>query len=408
MQIESKYDKFSEFITNQILSVAFAIIVGIIVGFLIFIFGFGLKSATNIRVTHSPYIVAFLPIAGVFIIILYRYFGENVINGMDLVFNSANNEGDIPKRLIPLIMISTWISHMFGGSVGREGVAVQIGSTVANQVSKYINISKILDKRMIISIGIASGFSGLFGTPIAATIFALEVLFINMMSYYAILPTVVAAYVSYYVTIKFGLDHSSFKIFNVPKMTFENMLIVVIASIIFGLVGMMFIYCLNRSKILFSTIIKSKVKRIFYGGILLAALILVFHNSRYSGLGVNIINSIFEEQSSYYYDWILKLMFTVLTISLGFQGGEVTPLFAIGASLGLFLANLFGLPVMFLAALGYVCVFGAATNTLLAPFFIGIEVFGCSIIPYLFVACLMSYVFSGNYSIYNNEKRLCK
>lgn len=254
----------------------------------------------------------------------------------------------------------------------------------------------------------AAGFAGLFGTPMAATIFALEVLAFGVVEYTALFPALIAAFTAYAVSTMLGLPHFHVDINVIPEMNIKNVALVVIAAICFSLTGMLFAILLKYFKGKAEMIFKAPLKRIFFGGILVAILVILLWNGRYSGLGTNLIDSSFGIGAGkiYYYDWILKILLTVLTLSIGFQGGEVTPLFAIGASLGFLIAGLLGLPVMFLAAIGYATVFGAATNTFLASFLIGIEIFGYKMAPFLFIACAISYIFSGEISIYSKQKKI--
>ena len=392
----------------------FGVAVGLIVGVLDTLFGIGLIKISEARNKMMPIIAIFLPFAGLLILIMYKKIGKNSIKGMNLIFSVAHDVKDeeIPKRLIPLVMVGTWITHLFGGSAGREGVAVQIGATFSHTfgkyLSKYIDISSAKEKKIIISTGMAAGFAGLFGTPMAATIFALEVLAFGVVEYTALFPALIAAFTAYAVSTMLGLPHFHVDINVIPEMNVKNVALVVIAAICFSLTGMLFAILLKYFKGKAEMIFKAPLKRIFFGGILVAILVILLWNGRYSGLGTNLIDSSFGIGAGkiYYYDWILKILLTVLTLSIGFQGGEVTPLFAIGASLGFFIAGLLGLPVMFLAAIGYATVFGAATNTFLASFLIGIEIFGYKMAPFLFIACAISYIFSGEISIYSKQKKV--
>ncbi len=402
------------FIKKYLFYTIFGILVGLVVGGLDTIFGIVLIQISEIRDKLMPLIALFLPFIGIFITLMYKNFGKNSIKGMNLVFSVANDnkKEEIPRRLIPFVVISTWLTHLFGGSAGREGVAVQIGATFSNSFGKillkYIDLDWSKEKKIIISTGMAAGFAGLFGTPMAATIFALEVLTLGLLDYTALFPALVASFTAYGTSTFLGLPHFHIDIRSIPEINFKNIVLVVIASLFFSIVGMSFAILLKLFKVKSQKLFSSPVKRIFYGGIIVSVLIILFWNGRYSGLGTNLINQSFgiTDGKIYYYDWILKLLLTVLTLSIGFQGGEVTPLFAIGASFGVFIAGFIGLPVMFLAAIGYSAVFGAATNTFLASFLIGIEVFGYKMAPFLFLGCAISYLFSGEVSIYSEQKKM--
>ena len=380
-----------------------AVVIGVIVGIIDTIFGRTLIAITEFRDNNVLKLVPFLPLAGVLIIYTYKKIGKNSIKGMTLVFNTAYGEEEkIPKRLVPLVMLSTWITHLFGGSAGREGVAVQIGATVSHTIGRKIKI-KNGDKILLVT-GMAAGFAGLFQTPIAAVFFATEVLVAGAIEYNALFTAIIAAFTANYTSHLLHLEKFSFGL-NV-SMDIDYILIIklIIISVIFGIVGGLFAHFLSYSKKFFGDKLKNPISRVFILGIIITILLLVLHKGRYCGLGTNLISNSFSSHKIYSYDFILKFVLTIVTLSAGYQGGEVTPLFAIGSSLGILLGGIFNLPLVFVAALGYAAVFGAATNTFLAPVFIGAEVFGYKYIPYFFLVCAIAYVFNFNKSIYQAQK----
>lgn len=389
---------FRQYIDIIILGVA-AIIIGVIVGTIDTLFGKVLLVVTSFRQDHVTWLIPFLPIAGVLIILMYNKLGKNSMKGMTLVFEVGHGEADeIPVRLIPLITVSTWMTHLFGGSAGREGVAVQIGANVGHGVGR--RLKKENSAKILLVAGMAAGFAGLFQTPIAAVFFAMEMLTVGILEYKALFPALIASYTASYTSHLLGLE--KFTVFINDKVNFDWITIVklVFLGIVFGVIGGLFAQILHMAKELFSKWLKSLYKKIFVVGILISVLSLLCHMGRYSGLGTNLISQSFDGEI-YSYDFALKFLFTIVTLAAGYQGGEVTPLFSIGASLGALLAALMGLPQAFVAALGYACVFGSATNTLIAPMFIGAELFGFENMPYFFVTCALSYIFNGNKSIYS-------
>lgn len=391
----------------------FSIFIGIIIGMLTSVFSIGLSYVSVIRDKNFERLVFFLPLVGVGIIFFYEKYGKNTMKGMKFVFEAYRESTKvIPIRLIPFSMISTWLTHLFGGSAGREGVAVQIGATLANNVinqcEKYFKVELKSMKKVVLRSGISAGFAGLFGAPLAGTFFALELLKVGIMNYRAFYPIILSAYSAYFTSKLFKIKHFHFLVVNVPPKNIKVIVLFILVSLIFTGVGSLFAFCLKKlknSKILLTF---SKKKRIFYFGILLMFFLIFFHNGRYSGLGTNLIHGSFYGERIYLYDWLLKLLLTVFTLGIGFQGGEVTPLFSIGASLGVVLGLVFPFSMTFLAAIGYCAVFSAATNTFLACFFIGVEVFGYGIAEYLLIACAISYLFSGKISIYSAQKRIRK
>ncbi len=397
MKIDIKYYK------NLIILGFIGIPIGIIVGILDTIFGKVLLKITEIRQTYPIYLIPFLALAGVIIIYCYNKFGGKSIKGMSLIFEvSQNKEEKIPLRLIPFIILSTWITHLFGGSAGREGVAVQIGATISNWFGEKIKIQNF--SKVFLITGMAAGFSGLFQTPIAATFFAVEVLIAGSIHYSSLVPAIIASFTSSTVSRLMGLEKFSFDLSANISLNFNIILKLIILGIIFGLVGGGFAFCLKYTKNILNNRFKNPLLRIFVLGIVLSVLFLIFHMGRYSGLGTNLIDNSFYNGKIYFYDWILKFILTILTLSIGFQGGEVTPLFSIGASLGVLLAKIFNLPIEFVASLGYLSIFGSATNTLIAPIFIGAEVFGYKYIPYFFIVSSFAYTFNFNKSIYSLQQ----
>lgn len=382
-----------------------AIFIGLVVGILDTLFGRVLLMISAFRDSHFVYLIPFLPLAGLFIVSMYKKIGKNTQKGMSLVFAAGNEElREIPKRMIPLTIIGTWITHLFGGSAGREGVAVQIGATFSHAIGRnipYKNASKI----MLIT-GMAAGFGGLFETPFAATFFALEVLVVGKLEYLALFPALIAALVASSVSHFLGLEKFSVHLESSVSMDGQTILKMILLGILFGVVGGLFAYLLGYAKQYIGKKIPDLSKRIFFIGLLLSVLLFILHLGRYSGLGTNLIAASFDGGSIYSYDWIIKFLLTILTLAAGFQGGEVTPLFSIGASLGVWLAPLFGLPIEFAAALGYASVFSSATNTLIAPALIGAEVFGFDYLPYFLITVSISYVFNGNHSIYGGQKTI--
>lgn len=379
------------------------IIIGFIVGIIDTIFGRGLLLIGNIRKEYLYYFVPFLALAGLLIVFIYKKLAGRAKKGMGLIFEVGHGiENEIPLKLVPIVSIATWITHLFGGSAGREGVAVQLGATISYKFKKYFGFPN--KSKIFLVIGMAAGFGGLFQTPIAALFFALEVLTLGNLQLYALLPAIVSSFVASWTSAFLGLEKFNHFVntnFAVTPLTFVKFAIL---GIIFGIVGNLFVYLQNFLKKYLSEKIKSSYCRIFVIGILLSIVFLMLHEGRYTGLGTNLIENSFSGKQIYMYDWILKLILTTLTLSAGFQGGEVTPLFSIGASLGAVIAVFFGLPIEFVAAAGYISVFGSATNTLLAPIFIGGEVFGFSNLPYFVIIVVFAYLVNRKISTYGLQK----
>lgn len=388
---------------DMIILAAVSILIGIIVGMLDTFFGKVLLYITDFRNRNFIYLIPFLSLSGLVIIYTYLKIGKNTLKGMTLIFETGfDKEDTIPKRLIPLAILSTWITHLFGGSAGREGVAVQLGAAVSHNISKFIKV-KDANKILLIT-GMAAGFSGLYETPIAASFFALEVLIAGNLEYKALLPVVLASFSADFMSKFLGLEKFAVTINGNFSVDYIFIIKLLFVGLIFGITGGLFAKFLAKTKNFLSEKFENPFVRIFIIGIILSILFFALHNGRYSGLGTNLISNSFNGNKIYYYDFLLKSVLTIVTLSAGFQGGEVTPLFSIGASLGVILGSLIGIPPVLCAALGYAAVFGSATNTFLAPIFIGAEVFGFATIPYFFIVCAVAYTFNGNFSIYKAQR----
>jgi len=373
-------------IGNQVIAITvLSILMGLVIGTIDTIFGRTLIFLSEVRTLHSLYLIPFLAFAGLVIVFLYQKYGGKSSKGMTLIFEVGHGvENHIPKRLIPLVIVTTWLTHLFGGSAGREGVAVQLGATVSHWFCKNFSIPNT--SKVFLVTGMAAGFAGLFQTPLAAVLFAMEVLVVGNLQLTALYPAMIASLVAAWTSHALGLEKFMQPISAHLGLSPILVIKLVLLGVLFGLCGNVFAYALLWSKKKAATIFPNPYKRIVVMGIVLSIVFLLLDKGRYSGLGTNLITASFAGQSIYLYDWFFKLLLTVLTLSAGFQGGEVTPLFAIGASLGVLLAGLFGLPVSLVAALGYAAVFGSATSTFLGPILIGCEVFGFSNFPYFFIA----------------------
>lgn len=379
-----------------------AVLIGLIVGGLDAVFGRILLAVSSFRSDHFYYLIPFLAIAGLATVYIYQRFGKRANKGMGLVFSIGQQSDEtIPRRLIPIAMLTTWLTHLFGGSAGREGVAIQIGASVANYLG---DLAKAKNRHIMVMVGMAAGFSGLFQTPLAATLFAVEVIVVGSIYYQAILPALIASLVAAQTSHFLGLEKFSYAVTKLPTLNLLIIMKLVVIGIAFGLTGFLFSWLLGKTKASLGTLLPNPYLRIAVGSVILSVLFVVFDQGRYSGLGTNLISTTFSGGPIFAWDFIVKLLLTILTLSIGFQGGEVTPLFAIGATLGMVLGTLMGLPLTFVAALGYAAVFAAATNTFFAPILIGCEVFGFSLLPYLLITVSVSYALNFNHSIYTAQK----
>lgn len=384
-----------------------ALMIGAIVGVIDTLFGRVLIGIGEVRTDYLLYLLPFLALAGILITYLNRNYGGKSQKGMELLFEvGEGKEKNIPKRLIPLTILSTWMTHLFGGSAGREGVAVQLGGTVAHALRREglgPNASRIY-----LVTGMAAGFGGLFQTPLAAIFFAMEVLVVGRLEWRALYPATIAAFVASWTSHTLGLEKFTQVISDNLSLSPLVVLQLLVLGVIFGLTGKLFAYLLGQLKTSFAKAFVNPYVRIGVVGLGLSILLYLIGTGRYTGLGTNLISQSFAGANGKSLitgaDWILKLLFTVTTIAAGYKGGEVTPLFSIGASLGVWLAPFFGLPVYLVAALGYAAVFAGATSTTIGPILIGCEVFGFQHWPAFLLVCLVATRFFPALSIYGGQK----
>ena len=416
-------EKIKSWLSQPVL-VGAALVLGALVGTLTAFFGSILQNVSAIRDANPLYWIPALALGGVAIVLTYRKFGKGSERGMGIIFDVAHGkEREIPLRLIPLIMATTWVTHLFGGSSGREGVAMQIGATLGHNISSKVPVENA--PRILLVSGMAAGFAGLFQTPMAAIALSIEILLAGHLEMAALLPATVAAVSAYKVsemlgTARFTVDLNSFSpdwnlaglFYGETGLDIYFVLKLAVLGVMFGLVGGGFARLLPFSRKFFAEKFPNPVKRVAIMGVALSAMLLLFWQGRYSGLGTNLTDLCFGNAAAlsasdagiYAYDWILKLLFTVVTLSVGFQGGEVTPLFTIGATFGAVVAAIVGVPLPLAAALGYAAVFGGATNTLFAPILVGAEMFGFDTLPAFFIVCTVAYACNGGKSIYAQKK----
>ncbi|WP_339218065.1 voltage-gated chloride channel family protein [Paenibacillus sp. FSL W7-1332] len=377
--------------------------VGLMTGTASAFFLYSLDYVTSLRM-ENPWLLFFLPLGGAGVSFLYYKFGKSCTKGNNLILEQIHGGTEsVPLRMAPLVLIGTLITHLFGGSAGREGTAVQMGGSLSEGFGKLIRVTPA-DRKILLICGISGGFGSIFGTPLAGTLFGLEVLAIGLISHQALFPAFVASLVGNLIaTSLWGVSHLHYPIGEIPALSFLVILKVIFASILFGLTSRLFSELTHSLKQWYGYFFHNPMIKSAVGGIIIIALVYLLGTREYLGLGLPLIEASFTDEVSPL-AFLGKILFTSLTLGAGFQGGEVTPLFAIGATLGNALSEWIGLYAPFLAALGFIAVFCGATNTPIACFIMGIELFGGEGAVYMLMACVISYLFSGHSGIYTSQQ----
>lgn len=375
-----------------------SIIIGGISGLFIGIFLILLEKAVAFNLKYG-FLIFILPLSGILMTFLYSKYGGNSQKGNNIIIENINgSKEEIKFIMAPLVFLGTVLTHLFGGSVGREGTGVQIGGTIGNSLSKALKSSEEEKKILLIS-GVAAGFSSVFGTPLTGTIFALEVSKIGSLSYDSMIPAITSAIVGTSVVKLLGVKHSHYKIPPVESVNLTNILKVIILAICFGLASRLFVYMTHWFKEKLIKYCKNQYLKIFVGGSLMVLATLIIGTNLYNNLSLGLLSDAFDGKVPYL-AFIIKLILTTLCLGAGYQGGEVTPLFVIGATLGATLSHILYLPFAFSAALGLVGVFSGATNAPIACFMMYLELFGANNAIFAMLVCMIAVFVSGHKGIY--------
>jgi H+/Cl- antiporter ClcA len=362
-----------------------------------------LQTATAFRGGHHS-IVYTLPLAGLLIGLGYERWGHSIKGGNNLVIDTIHDEGpQIPIRMAPMVLFGTVLTHLFGGSAGREGTAVQMGASLADALAHRLGVDRSW-RRTLLAAGVAGGFGSVFGTPVAGAVFGLEFVVLGRIEYRALLPALTASVIGDLTTRALGIGHTSYR--HSPAVALSPLLLfkLLVFAAAVALVSTTFIELTHALKRTGERFLPRLWQRMFTGGLAVVVLWQIVGTDDYLGLGVPMIVRAFEDPHYPVYAFALKLLFTAITLGAGYLGGEVTPLFFVGAALGNVLARGLGLPIELGAGLGLAAVFAAASNTPLALSLMAIELLGAEVAPHVVIVSVLAYVLGGHRSIYGSQR----
>jgi len=367
------------------------------------VFLVSLDWATAARVAH-PWLLALLPFAGFAVGWVYLRYGRTVERGSNLLIDEIHDPTQaIPLRMAPMVLGGTLISHLFGASVGREGTAVQMGGALADQFTPLLRLGPA-NRSVVLMAGISAGFASVFGTPLAGAVFGLEVLALGRVRFDAVLPCLLAAFMADRVTLAWGVYHTAYAQPALPPWSPLGLAAMMAAGVAFGLTGRGFASATHALTAWMRTRFSYAPMRPLVGGAVVAVTAWAFGLERFLGLGMPTIVQAFEQPLPVL-DFAGKLAFTVASLGSGFKGGEVTPLFFIGATLGNALAPLLHLPLALVAAVGFAAVFGGAARTPIASTIMAMELFGAGLGVYAAIGCVVAYLCAGPVGIYPAQRR---
>lgn len=383
--------------------ILFGVLTGGVVGFSASVLGVAITYVTNLRTEH-PWILFLMPIAGLFIAFIYKLAGPKVAGGTNLILIRIRNREGIPGTLAPLIFVATILTHLVGGSAGREGAALQMGGSMGDTIGRWLHFKK-MDHRRATFCGMSAAFSALFGTPLAATIMPLEMSTVGIVYFSSLTPCAIASLTAYFVREYMGTGSEAMVLYTLPDFTFLAGAKTLVFAILCALVSILFCHTMRRTEHILEERIPNSYARILIASALVIGMTLLLGEQTYNGAGWNMISECITNPS-YHAPWfafLLKILFTVVTLTGGFKGGEIVPSLFIGATFGSFYASITGSTIPY-AAMGMGCVFCGITNCPLASLLICFELFGFEAMPYFLLSVSIAYLFSGNYGIYSGQR----
>ncbi len=379
-----------------------SVITGIVVGAVGAVFGHGVVIATNIWQAHY-WTVFLMPVCGLVIVGLYKLFREEKNRGTNMVLDSISSGEEITVATGPLIFVSSILSHMVSASAGREGAALQIGGSMGTLIARLVHLDEN-DKKIAVMCGMSACFSALFGTPLAAAVFSMEVVSIGLMYYAALVPCVFASFIGAAVSFHFGLAPEHYDIGAFMEFSIPGAALAVLTGILCAVVGILFCSSLHKAGHAYRKYFPNPYIRVLVGSGLYILLTLIFNDRSYNGGGLHLIEKCFEGEIVPCYAFLMKIVFTSVALEAGFRGGEIVPTLCIGATFGATVAALLGMPVGLCAAMGMVCLFVSVTNCPVSTILMAFELFGFEAMPYFAIAIAVSFTLSGYYGLYSSQR----
>ena len=392
--------EFKENIQYGIKWILISLLLGSICGPVGALFHHAIDGVTELREMHH-FLVYLMPLGGLLIVFLYHRAGLHNEPGTNTIIQSVRQQESVPKILAPAIFLATVITHLVGGSSGREGAALQIGGSIATTLGQLLKIDQ-KDMSILIMCGMSAVFSALFGTPITATIFSMEVISVGVFYYSAFVPCLCSALVAFFTAQLLGCTSVVYTLKDVLVINVRSFISLLILSICISIVSILFVMLMHKTHKLFKKYFENAYLRVVVGSILLILLVFIFGHD-YLGAGMHVVDAAIYDQVNPY-DFILKAIFTAITIGCGFKGGEIVPTFFIGATLGSTISTFVGLDPHIGAALGMVGMFCCVINSPITSLILGIEIFGSQNLMAFTIIVAFCYIFSGYFSLYHAQK----
>ncbi len=374
---------------------------GVLLGVFGGLFGLAISWVTQFRGNH-PWMLYLLPVAGLIIVALYRL--DPYKSGTNLVLEGVQTNTYVPLRMAPLVTIATILTHACGGSAGREGAALQLGGSIGGTIGKWLKLDEY-DRKLMIMCGMSAGFAALFGTPLTATVFSMEVISVGIMQYAAIVPCVFASLAAAKVAQMIGAEGEHFALTEIPEFNFGNATLIIVFAVLCAAVSILFCAVIHSAERLYRKWIPNEWLRIVAGALLIILMTKLLGTTDYLGAGMNVIERALAGETAAA-AFLLKIVFTAVTLGCGFKGGEIVPTLFVGATFGCLFGQLTGFSPALAAACGMAAVFCGVTNCPLSSLFLCFELFGFEAMPFFLMAVAVSYLESGYFGLYHSQKIL--